>query len=96
MSLNGSSFTAPTPLPANAACSLLQETIDTAQGNGDEDVRVVQTFNYTGDFASAASEDPSMWRDSLQVRPIGSPLVAVMGLNVKEGASPFCPSETCC
>ena len=97
VSLNGSAFAAPTPLPANAACSLLQETLDTAHGNdGEEDARVVQTFNYTGDFAAEASQNPSMWRDSLQVRPIGSPLVAVMGLNVKEGAPQFCPSKTCC
>ena len=54
-------------------CSLLQEKIDTAQASGENGLRVVQTFNYTGDFASAANEDPSMWRDRLQVRPGEAP-----------------------
>ena len=67
-------------------CSRLQENIVTAQANGKNDLRIVQTFNYTGDFASAANEDPGMWRDRLQVRLLGRPLeVAAMGANCKDG-----------
>ena len=77
------------PVPVNAACSWLHDTIDSRQDSDENDPRIVQTFSYTEDFASAANEDPSMWRDRLQVRPPGSPLVGfVMGLNCKDG-------ETC-
>lgn len=54
-------------------CSLLREEIVRAQANGENNQSVVQTFNYTGDFAAAANEDPSMWRGRLQARLLDAP-----------------------
>ena len=78
------------PLPVNAACSWLHNAIASRQDGDENDPRIVQTFTYSGNFASSANEDPTMWRYRLKVRPPGSPLAGlVMGLNCKDGETFF-------